>query len=210
PMPHARVRRIDADEALAMPGVFGILTADDVPAMPPPQDEILTNEPLFVGQPILAIAAETEQLAADALERIRVEYEELPFTVDPLESLYPGGPNARTDGNVAAGNGITSFKWTAQDFAAVGEDQLPTGNPLQEWSYGDVEAGFAQAALVLDESFVTAGLSHHSMEPRSAFAYWQNGKCFLHASSQSQSFPVPTVARYIGIDPADLVFIAEF
>src|SRR5690606_24524102 len=120
------------------------------------------------------------------------------------------GPNARTDGNVAAGNGITSFKWTAQDFAAVGEDQLPTGNPLQEWSYGDVEAGFAQAALVLDESFVTAGLSHHSMEPRSAFAYWQTGKCFLHASSQGQSFPVPTVARYIGIDPADLVFIAEF
>src|SRR5690606_3180440 len=96
PMPHARVANINADEALAMPGVFGILTADDVPAMPPPQDEILTNEPLFVGQPILAIAADTEQLAADALERIRVEYEELPCTVDPLESLYPGGPDART------------------------------------------------------------------------------------------------------------------
>src|SRR5690606_11029866 len=138
PMPHARVVRIDADEALAMPGVVGILTADDVPAMPPPQDEILTNEPLFVGQPILAIAAETEQLAADALERVRVEYEELPFTVDPLESLYPGGPNARTNGNVVNGPEITSFKWTAQDLAAVGEDQLPTGNPLQEWSYGDV------------------------------------------------------------------------
>ena len=210
PMPHARVVRIDADEALAMPGVVGILTADDVPAMPPPQDEILTNEPLFVGQPILAIAAETEQLAADALERVRVEYEELPFTVDPLESLYPGGPNARTNGNVVNGPEITSFKWTAQDFAAVGDDQLPTGRAVQEWSYGDVDAGFAEAAFVLDESFVTAGLSHHSMEPRSAFAYWQNGKCFLHASSQSQSFPVPTVARYIGIEPTDLVFIAEY
>ena len=54
PMPHARVRNIDASEALAMPGVVGILTADEVPAMPAPQDEILTNEPLFVGQPILA------------------------------------------------------------------------------------------------------------------------------------------------------------
>jgi CO/xanthine dehydrogenase Mo-binding subunit len=48
------------------------------------------------------------------------------------------------------------------------------------------------------------------MEPRTAMAYWQNGKCYLHASSQSQSFPVPAVAAYIGIDPADLVFIAEF
>src|SRR5690606_18979456 len=95
-------------------------------------------------------------------------------------------------------------------FAAVGEDQLPTGRAAQEWSYGDVEAGFAEAALVLDESFVTAGLSHHSMEPRSALAYWQNGKCFLHASSQSQSFPVPTVARYLGIEPTELVFIAEY
>src|SRR5690606_5854524 len=210
PMPHARVVNIDASEALAMPGVLGILTADDVPRMPPPQDEILTNEPLFVGQPILAIAAESEQLAADALEKVRVDYEELPFTVDPLESLFPGGPNARTDGNVATGREITSFKWTAQDFAAAGEDQLPLGRAAQEWSYGDVEAGFAEAALVLDESFVTAGLSHHSMEPRSALAYWQNGKCFLHASSQSQSFPVPTIARYLGIEPTELVFIAEY
>jgi len=143
PMPHARVVNINADEALAMPGVVGILTADEVPAMPAPQDEILTNEPLFVGQPILAIAAESEQLAADALERVRVDYEELPFTVDPLESLYPGGPNARTNGNVVNGRDITSFKWTAQDFAAAGEDQLPAGQPVQEWSYGDVDAAFA-------------------------------------------------------------------
>lgn len=210
PMPHARVRNIDASEALAMPGVVGILTADEVPAMPPPQDEILTNEPLFVGQPILAIAAETEAIAADALERIRIDFEELPFTVDPLESLYPGGPDARVEGNVVTGREISSFKWTAQDFAAAGDDTLPTGQPAQEWSYGDVDAALASAALVLDETFVTAGLSHHSMEPRSAFAYWQNGKCYLHASSQSQTFPVPTVARYLGIDPNELVFIAEY
>jgi xanthine dehydrogenase molybdenum-binding subunit len=211
PMPHARVRGIDASEALSMPGVLGVLTADDVPEIPTPQDEILTNEPLFVGQPILALAAETEQLAADALERIKVDYEELPFTVDPLASLYPGGADARVDANVANGRiPLQRFKWTAQDFAAVPEDQLPAGEALAEWSYGDVDAALAGAELVLDETFVTAGISHHSMEPRSALAFWQNGKCHLHASSQSQSFPVPTVARYIGIEPSDLVFIAEF
>ncbi len=63
---------------------------------------------------------------------------------------------------------------------------------------------------MLDESFVTAGLSHHSMEPRTAMAYWENGRCILHASSQSQSFPVPGIARYIGIDPSELVFVAEY
>jgi xanthine dehydrogenase molybdenum-binding subunit len=89
PLPHARVTGVDASAALAMPGVYGVLTADDVPTFPAPQDAILTNEPVFVGQPILAVAAESEALAADALEKVKVTYEELPFTVDPLASLFP-------------------------------------------------------------------------------------------------------------------------
>jgi xanthine dehydrogenase molybdenum-binding subunit len=211
PMPHARVRNLDTSAAESMPGVVGILTADDVPSFPAPAETILTNEPLFVGHPILAVAAEDETTAIDAIEKIEIDYEELPFTVDPLESLYPGGVDARTEGNVAnQGVELRQFKWTAQDFAAVPEGQLPAGAAAAEWSYGDVDAALEKAALVLDETFVTAGLSHHSMEPRTAMAYWQNGKCLLHASSQSQTFPVPIVARYIGIDPQDLVFIAEF
>ena len=113
PMPHARVRDIDARAALAMPGVKAILTADDLPA---PADSIndngtvilanprgflaLTNEPLFQGQPILAVAAVDELTAAEAIEKIKIDLEPLPFVVDPLVSLRPGGPNARTDGNV--------------------------------------------------------------------------------------------------------------
>jgi CO/xanthine dehydrogenase Mo-binding subunit len=211
PMPHARVTNIDASAALAMPGVHGVLTADEVTNAPEPGETILTNEPLFVGHPILAVAADTEELAADALEAIKVTYEELPFTVDPLQSLFPGGPNARTNGNVAnQGVELQTVKWTAQDFAAAGEAKLPEGKPVTEWSFGDVEAGLAAAKLVLDETFVTAGLAHHSMEPRSALAYWQNGKCILHGSTQSQSFPFPGIARRIGIDAADLSYISEF
>jgi len=196
PMPHARVTSIDASAALAMPGVHGVLTAEEVEAPPAPQETILTNEPLFVGHPILALAADTEELASDALEQIKVTYEELPFTVDPLQSLFPGGPNARSDGNVAnQGVDLRTFKWTAQDFAAAGESQLPEGEPVTQWSFGDVEAGMAAAKVVLDETFVTAGLGHHSMEPRSALSYWQNGKCYLFGSTQSQSFPIPGIAR---------------
>src|SRR5436189_1832686 len=113
PMPHARVRRIDASRALAMPGVKGILTADDLPA---PADVVtdlgqriaantkgekaLTNEPVYQGEPVLAVAAVDELTAADAIERIEIEWERLPFVVDPLVSLRPGGPNARLEGNV--------------------------------------------------------------------------------------------------------------
>ena len=137
---------IDPSAALAMPGVHGVLTAADVPSLPDPQETILTNEPLFVGQPILAVAADTEELASDALEQIKVTYEELPFTVDPLQSLYPGGPNARTNGNVAnAGIDLAIFKWTAQDFASVAEGQLPTGEAVRSGS-ADSRAGFVVPA----------------------------------------------------------------
>jgi CO/xanthine dehydrogenase Mo-binding subunit len=169
---------------------------------------------MFVGQPILAVAAVDETTAANAIDAIELALEELPFTVDPLESLFPGGADARADGN-AIDNRLTGppqlkqVKWSAADFAGVAPGQLPTGEPMAEWSYGDLEAAFAESALLLDESFVTAGMSHHSMEPRSALAYWENGKCYLFGSTQSQSFVVPDLANFIGITPQELVYVAE-
>jgi CO/xanthine dehydrogenase Mo-binding subunit len=211
PMPHARVKRIDASAALKLKGVLGVLTAKDVPAFPPPQNPILTDEPHFVGEPILAVAAETEQLAQDAIDLIKIEYEALPFVVDPLDSLHPGGPNARSDGNVANPRiKYQTIKWTARDFALAGDDKLPMGEPAGEWTYGDLEAGFKSAKLVLDETFVIGSQCHHCMEPRSAMAYWQNGKVFVFGSSQSQTNAVPGLARYCGVEPKDLVFVAEY
>src|SRR5689334_24629525 len=99
PMPHARVRRIDTSAALTIPGVKAILTADDLPEAARGDIPALTNEPLYVGEPILAVAAVDELTAAEAIERIVVDLEPLPFVVDPLDSLRPGGPNPRTDGN---------------------------------------------------------------------------------------------------------------
>ena len=211
PMPHARVRGIDASEALAMEGVVAILTAADVPEIPAPGNPILTNTPHFVGEPVAALAAVDETTAQDAIRKVRLDLEPLPFVVDPLESLRPDGPNAREDGNtVVRRTDISEIKWTDDDFAAAADGELPMGEVNNEWSYGDLEAGFRDAAVVLDESFVTAGTSHHSMEPRSAMAYWQNGKCHVFGSSQSQSATLGSLARYIGIDVSDLVFVAEF
>ena len=211
PMPHARVLGIDASEALAMEGVVAVLTADDVPETEAPGNPILTNTPHFVGEPVAALAAVDETTAQDAIKRVKLELEPLPFVLDPLESLRPGGPNAREEGNTAQrGQGVYEVKWTEEDFAAAGEGELPIGEATNEWSYGDVEGGFRDAALVLDESFVTAGTSHHSMEPRTAMAYWQNGKCHVFGSSQSQSAVLNGLARYIGIPPADLVYVGEY
>ncbi|SVA98007.1 uncharacterized protein METZ01_LOCUS150861, partial [marine metagenome] len=211
PVPHGKVRNIDTSAAEKMEGVLGILTADDVPVQPPPGNPILTNNPHYVGDPILAVAAVDEKTAQDAIDAIEIDFETLPYTIDPLASLYPGGIDAREEGNVRdRREGSKTVKWTAKDFAAVGEDECPMGEAASEWSYGSLDNGFKKAALTLDESFITASNPHLSMEPRSALAYWENGKCFVHGSSQSHTFVLPGLARYIGIEPENLVFIAEF
>src|SRR5258707_15858012 len=109
--PHAKVT-FDTSAALAMPGVKAILTADDMPGAAvgatlgegvqasAQAERGLTNEPLYQGEPILAVAAIDEKTAAEAIEAIVVHYEPLPFVVDPIESLRPNGANARVQGNV--------------------------------------------------------------------------------------------------------------
>ena len=86
---------------------------------------------------------------------------------------------------------------------------MPQGEALTEWSYGDLDAGFAAAKLVLDETFVTAGLGHHSMEPRSALAYWQNGKCYCTARRRARAsrFPASRASRRRA---PPLVYVSEF
>jgi CO/xanthine dehydrogenase Mo-binding subunit len=234
PMPHARITNIDASAALAMPGVKAVLTADDLPGVVAGanlgegivastlSERGLTMEPLYEGEPILAVAAVDELTAAEAIERIHVEYEALPFVVDPVESLRPGSPNARSEGNVwvrpqpgaqgapPAGPQVQELKWTDEDFAAAGEGQLPLGKHTDEWVVGDIDAGFKQADLILDETFVGSNTSHEPLEPRTAMAYWQNGKLYMHCSTQSTMRTIGAVARWVGIKPEEVVIISEY
>ena len=231
PLPHGRVTRIDTRDALAHPGVKAILTADELPA---PADSLtdngtvikaskwaergLTMEPLYQGEPVLAVAAVDELTAAEAIEKIQIDFEPLPFVVDPLETLRPGGPNPRTDGNVWVQSGtqnppqpqVAELKWTEADFAEYAQGRLPMGKTPDQWSYGDLDAGFKNAALVLDETFVTPDTSHQTLETRSAMAYWQNGKVYVHTGTQSTAQNLPVLARWLNIDPSKVVFISEY
>src|SRR3954452_13417333 len=112
PHPHAKVKRLDTTAALAIPGVKPPLTPDDMPGpavgatlgegvqASAQAERGLTTEPLYQGEPILAVAAIDEQTAAEAIEAIVIHYEPLPLAVDPIESLRPNGANARLQGNV--------------------------------------------------------------------------------------------------------------
>ena len=211
PMPHARVLNIDDSAARAMPGFEGILTADDLPEVAAPNEAGLTNEPLYEGEPILAVAAVDEQTASDAIEAIDLDLEPLPFCLDPLDSLRPDGPNARLEGNTMLGRELGTIKWTEAELAELAEGRLPmSGEFAAEWSVGDVEAGLAAADLVLDETVYHQSLGHQPLESRSCMAYWQNGKVFVHGSTQSTARTVGAVARLADVEPEDVVLVAEF
>ena len=240
PVAHGRVKHLDLSKALAMPGVKAILTQDDLPA---PADSVtdlgvvikanqqgekaLTMEPTYQGEPILAVAAVDELTAAEAIEKIDIAFEHLPFVVDPLDSLRPNGPNARTEGNVwvrqpapPAKPGekppsppppqIGELKWTDADFAELKQGRLPMGKAQDEWSYGDVDAGLKNAALVLDETFSTPDSSHQTLEPRTALSYWQNGKVFVHMGTQSTVQTLAGLGRWLNMDPNQIVLISEY
>ncbi len=240
PVPHGRVKHLDVSKALAMPGVKAILTQDDLPA---PADSVtdlgvvikanklgekaLTREPLYHGEPVLAVAAVDEYTAAEAIEAIDIEFEHLPFAVDPLDTLRPGGPNPRVGGNVwvreqlpppkpgerppnPPAPRIGELKWTKSDFEEARHGRLPMGKPQDEWTVGDLDAGFKNAALVLDETFVTPDTSHETLEPRTTLAYWQNGKVFVHMGTQSTVQTLASLGRWLNMDPNQIVLISEY
>ena len=89
---------------------------------------------------MLAIAAVDEQTASEAIEAIQIDYEALPFCLDPLDSLRPGGPNARLDGNTMVGRELATIKWTETELAELAAGRLPmSGEFAAEWAVGDVD-----------------------------------------------------------------------
>jgi len=215
PMPHCRVRDVDVSRALALDGVLDIMRASDVgydPESDRPSEGMLTDEPKYEGEPILAVAAISEEIAAEAIELIRLDLEPLPFVLDPLDSLRPGGPNAFLGGNQFSGqDGWTEYKWTQAEFDAIDRGEMPDPQDMPtSWEKGDVEAAFAQADLIVMEPIVHQSLTHHPMEPRSTMAYWENGRPFTFVSTQSAQRTKMGMAQALDVDPEDLTFVSEF
>ena len=221
PMPHARVLSRDTSAAEALPGVVGILTADDIPEPSSATSEAsLTDEPRYEGEPILAVAAVDEQTASEAIELINLELEPLEFVLDPLDSLRPGGPNALTaeteEGetvriNTMRGREPGEIKWTEADVAGLAPGEIPmNAEAAAEWEVGDVAAGFAEADVIIEENSYFQSLSHQPLESRTTMAYWDGGKLYIYPSVQSTARSVGPMARYAGIEPSDVVLVNEF
>ncbi|MBF0507855.1 MAG: molybdopterin-dependent oxidoreductase [Deltaproteobacteria bacterium] len=150
PLPHARILHIDTSKAAALPGVKAVITGEDTPKIkfgnwrlfPETQDEypLAVDKVRFIGDEVAAVAAIDNDLACEALELIKVEYEELPagFSVD--ESMAQGAP--------------------------VIHDYRPDNISLnRKIEYGDLDKGFAEADYIAENTFEVHAVSHAYMEP---------------------------------------------
>ncbi len=183
PIPHGRIKSIDARKALSLPGVKLILTGQDVPEItygvsPARYDEhVLAKEVVrYVGDEVAAVIAVDEETAEKALDLIQVEYEELPSVFSPMEALQEGAPQLhdRYKNNI---------------------------NTHVDHHFGDVEKGFAEADHVREEEFVGNHVYQNPVEPHASIAYWENdgSTLVLYSSTQVAHYVHYMLARVLDI-----------
>ncbi|HET8563944.1 MAG TPA: molybdopterin cofactor-binding domain-containing protein, partial [Candidatus Binatia bacterium] len=159
PIPHGRIVKIDTSKATAFAGVHAVLTGNDVPNVfvgtrIKDQPVLVTDRVRFVGDAVAAVAADTEEIAEEALTLIDVDYEELPSVYDPVQALQPTAPLIHDD--------RTKYKNAPKTPEGMSSHNLQS---FTQWKNGDLEAGFKRATRVFEHTFRTP-LSHHGyLEP---------------------------------------------
>ena len=184
PHPHARITRIDTEKAEAIPGVHAVLTHKNVPRVPhttagqgypepsPYDAVILDSKVRFVGDRVAAVAAETAEIAAEAVAAIEVEYEILEPVLDPLEALKEGAP-------------VIHDQPDAKVIIPIEYDPSRNLVARVEVSIGDTEKGLEDSDLVSDARFETPYAHHVPIEPHVTLAKIDgNGRLLIRTSTQ--------------------------
>jgi CO/xanthine dehydrogenase Mo-binding subunit len=159
PIPHGRIKRIDTARARALAGVHAVLTGLDLPDVfvgtrVKDQPVLARERARFAGDAVAAVAAESAEIAEHALTLIEVEYEELPYVLDPVEALKPSSPAVHED--------RSKYKNAPPVPEGVSTHNLQS---YTVWKNGDVDEAFQRAARIFEHTFHTP-LSHHGyIEP---------------------------------------------
>jgi len=173
PHAHAIIKRIDASRARALPGVHAVLTHEDLPRVPYTTAGQSDPEPgphdnYSVGDRVAAVAAETEEIALKALELIDVEYEVLPAIFDPRDSMQSGAPVLHDEPE----------SWLI-------EDKARNLAAMIEWEVGDVEAGFAQADRIFEETYYSPKVQQVPLETHVVVTWWdEDDRLVIRTSTQ--------------------------
>ncbi len=179
PYPHARIVRVDGS---AVPAEVVVLTPDDVRGLGnygcqiKDQMVLATERVRFAGDPVAAVAAPTRREAEEALNLIDVEYEELPAVYDAVEAVSEGAPLVHEHHPISD-----------NDAAYFGMRPQQGTNICHRFRirHGDVQEGFANADVIVEETFRTAGAQHAHMEPHVSVALWKGDRLEIWTGTQT-------------------------
>lgn len=182
PHAHARIHAIDTSAALRVPGVHAVLTHHDAPERhfstarhehpeeDPDDTRVLDDTVRYIGQRVAAVVADSEAAAEEGCRLVEVTYDVLPAVVDPEEAMRPGAPVVHDKD------------------AATARISRPQENVVGEahGEIGDVEAGFAEADTVYEDTYRTQRVQHASLETHGAVAWFdEDGRLNVRTSSQT-------------------------
>jgi 4-hydroxybenzoyl-CoA reductase alpha subunit len=191
PLPHARIERLDASRAQALPGVYLVLTGTDLPIpygiLPVSQDEhaLAVDRVRFVGDPVALVVARDEITASEALDLIDVSYDPLRTIASPEESLTVNEPRIHDYGHAGNIHKAVSL------------------------SFGDVDHGFADADRIFEDTFFYQGSTHLPIEQHAAVAAIDpDGKLVLWSSTQTPHYVHRALAKALQLPAAHIRVIA--
>jgi len=188
PHPHARILSIDTSAAENIPGVIRILTASDIPGekmtglivqdMPVLCEDIVRRQ----GDPLVIVAAESDEIARKACDLIAVKYELLPVVSSPREALEPDSPFVHLEGNL------------------VSELHL---------AKGDVEKAIANADLIFEHDYFTGRQEHAFLETEGGAAYYdKEGRLTIRFGGQHPHWDQKIIAKILGVDSDEVRVIS--
>jgi CO/xanthine dehydrogenase Mo-binding subunit len=198
PIAHGRIKRIDVSRAQSLPGVKAILTGADLSGarigkkivdMPLLADRVVR----YVGEKVAAVAAESEAIAEAATELIEVEYEELPAITDPVQSMNADAPLLHPD--------VAQYKGLLHPIDA------PTNVFVRlHWKKGEVEEGFRQSDVVVENTFTVPAVHQGYIEPHcSVVRVNGDGQVEIWSANKSPFALRDQVGNALQVPPASLI-----
>jgi CO/xanthine dehydrogenase Mo-binding subunit len=213
PHAHARLRRINGQAAVALPGVVGVYAARDLPlAKTDPADRnrcpLALDRVQFVGHPVAAVVAETEAAAEDGAALVEVDYDEMAASVEPLGAMAMDAPRVRV---AEGGSGEEALAMHGAGGAAqsVKETTGPNVSSTTHFSRGDVAKGFAESTAIVERTYTTSMVHQGYLEPRAAVASVEpTGQLTVWTTTQALFYTRSEVAEALGLPEHQVRVIA--
>ena len=210
-VPHARIKSIDISAAEEHPGVFAVhIFEKRYEGANPKKNNPESGYPdvIYAGQPVVGVAAVSTDIAEDAINLIKVEYEPLDFVVDLDRARKPGAPLVyQTDVDQEASSGGEDIE---EGLKSRGNVRGPTTRSFYGGPRGDLEKGFKEADVVIERTYRTQVQTHCPLETHGVVVDYNRGHVTIYASTQSTKGTRNDFAKTFNLSKSKVRVISEF